>query len=185
MDQRQPPKKTKSNPFSSKEAEAAQPSPEHEPQPSLRGRALRMLARREFSRQELQKRLRGFTEAGKEDELETLLDDLAGRGWLSDERYADALVRKRTGQYARRSIVRELRQAGVTDEVTTAALGEIDPDVEFAAALALVRRKFKRTPVDQKEKARQIRFLQSRGYGFGLALRVVKESAKPDEAGVA
>ncbi len=173
MYQQRQPKKTKSSPFSSKEAEAAQPS--------LRGRALRMLGRREFSRVELQKRLRGFVEAGKEHELEALLDDLAERGWLSDERFADALVRKRKGQFAHRSIARELKQAGVDEDVTSAALSEIDPDEEFAAALALVRRKFRKAPADQKEKARQIRFLQSRGYGFGLALRVIKHADSPPE----
>ena len=107
-------------------------------QPTLRGRALRLLGRREFSRQELDKRLRSFTEDPAE--LETLLDDLSERGWLSDARYADAVVRKRTGQYARRSIAQELKRAGVNEEVTAAALAqnlESDPGEEFAAALAL------------------------------------------------
>jgi regulatory protein len=150
------------------------------PEPSLRGRALRLLGRREFSRQELEKRLRSYVDADNRSELETLLDDLAERGWLSDARYAEALVRKRTGQYARRSIARELKQAGVDEEVTATALAqnsESDPDEEFAAALALCQRKFRKAPVEQKEKARQMRFLQSRGYGFGLALRVIKQLA--------
>ena len=152
------------------------------PEPSLRGRALRLLGRREFSRQELDKRLRSYVDADNPAELETLLDDLAERGWLSDARYAEAVVRKRTGQYARRSIARELKQAGVTEEVTAAALTrnlESDPDEEFAAALALCQRKFRKAPIEQKEKARQMRFLQSRGYGFGLALRVIKQLSAP------
>ena len=147
---------------------------------SLRGRALRLLGRRELSRQELEARLRRHGDADKPGELETLLDDLAERGWLSDARYAEALVRKRTGQYARRSIAQELKRAGVDEEITAAALTqnpEDDPDAEFDAALALCQRKFRNAPVEQKEKARQIRFLQTRGYGFGLALRVIKQLA--------
>jgi regulatory protein len=143
---------------------------------------LRLLGRREFSRQELDKRLRSYVDLDNPAELETLLDDLAERGWLSDARYAEALVRKRTGQYARRSIARELKQAGVDEAVTATALAqnsEGDPDEEFAAALALCQRKFRKTPIEQKEKARQMRFLQSRGYGFGLALRVIKQLANP------
>ena len=142
---------------------------------TLRGRALRLLGRREFSRQALDRRLR--THAETPDELEALLDDLADRGWLSDVRYADAVVRKRKGQFARRAIAQELKQAGVAPEVTDAVLAQLvgnDPDEEFAAALALCRRKFRRPPVDQKEKARQIRFLQSRGYGLSMVLRVLK-----------
>ena len=95
---------------------------------------------------------------------------------MSDARYADAVVRKRTGQYARRSIAQELKKAGVAVHVSDAALAALDPDEEFAAALALCRRKFRRTPADQKEKARQIRFLQSRGYALSLVLRVLKHS---------
>jgi regulatory protein len=151
-------------------------------QPTLRVRALRLLARREFSRQELQKRLRSYVAAGDSGQIDALLDDLAERGWVSDKRYADALVRKRKDQYARRSIVRELKQAGVDDDVTTAAVGDIDPDEEFTAALSLLHRKFRRTPADQKEKARQIRFLQSRGYGLGLVLRAIKQGAAEGEA---
>jgi len=156
--------------------------------PTLRVRALRLLGRREFSRQELENRLRphidGAAEADNPAALEALLDDLAERGWLSDARYADAVVRKRTGQYARRSIAQELKRAGVGEDVTLTALAALDPDEEFAAALALCQRKFRRAPADQKEKARHIRFLQSRGYSLSLALRVLKHSADaPDESG--
>ncbi len=176
MRQQQPSSKTKKSSPQSLTREGAT-------QPSLRGRALRLLGRREFSRQELDKRLRSFTDDPAD--LETLLDDLSERGWLSDARYADAVVRKRTGQYARRSIAQELKRAGVNEEVTAAALAqnlESDPGEEFAAALALCRRKFRHAPVDQKEKARQIRFLQSRGYGFGLALRVIQQLALSGES---
>ncbi len=176
-------------------------SPQSQPL-SLRGRALRLLGRRELSRQELEGKLRRYVGVAADvdtgadvdfdatfgaekppppptaADLEALLDDLTERGWLSDARYAEALVRKRTGNFARRSIAQELKRAGVDEDVTAAALTqnpESDPDEEFAAALALCQRKFRRVPADQKEKARQIRFLQSRGYSIGLALRVIKQ----------
>ena len=162
----QPPKKTK--------------KPDSPTQPTLRGRALRLLGRREFSRQELDKRLRVYADADDPAELTALLDELSERGWLSDARYADALVRKRTGQYSRRAIAQELRQAGVASEISDAVLAEADPGEEFAAALALCRRKFRNAAMDPKDVARQIRFLQSRGYGLSLALRVVKQRATAD-----
>lgn len=167
MAQPRPSKKTKKyNP------QSPAPSLPATTQPTLRGRALRLLGRREFSRQELAKRLRTYAEEPAA--LEALLDDLAARGWLSDARYADALVRKRAGHYAQRSIAQELKRAGVSEDVTAAALPAVDPDEEFAAALALCQRKFRRAPTEQKEKARQLRFLMSRGYSIGLALRVVR-----------
>ena len=146
------------------------------PQPqSLRGRALRLLARREFTRQKLEGRLRSHADPEIPAQLALLLDDLAQRGWLSDARYAEALVRKRAGQFSRRAVEQELKRAGVSEEVSVIALAEADPDAEFAAALALCKRKFRQAPVDQKEKARQLRFLQSRGYSLTLALRVLKQ----------
>lgn len=153
-----------------------QPKPKQSsPQPTLRTRAMRLLARREFSRQELESRLRGYAEDSAE--LGTLLDELTERGWLSDARFANAVVHKRKGQFARRAIQQELKRAGVTEEVTAAALAEVDPDEEFAVALALCQRKFRSAPADQKEKARQIRFLQSRGYSLSLTLRVLKQAS--------
>lgn len=160
-----------------------------------------MLSRREFSRQELASRLRPYVAVGEDadsdtrsdilgEQLEPLLDDLAARGWLSDARYAEAVVRKRSGQYARRSIAQQLKRAGIDADVTEKALAqnlpdpEADPDAEFAAALVLCQRKFRKAPIEDKEKARQIRFLQSRGYGFGVALRVIRQLARAtDESG--
>ena len=199
MRQQQPPKKTKKN---SSPPLSLRANRKEAAQPTLRSRALRLLGRRELSRQELDKKLRPYASGASDApdtfdapeaagvapvaspaDLAALLDDLTERGWLSDARYAEALVRKRTGNFARRSIAQELKRAGVDEEVTAAALTqnpESDPDAEFAAALALCQRKFRRAPTDQKEKARQLRFLQSRGYSIGLALRVLKHAAQSD-----
>lgn len=142
------------------------------PQPTLRGRALRLLARREFSRQEITQRLRAH--AASPAELETLLDDLTARDWLSDARYADALVRRRSGQFARRAIAQELKRAGVAPEISDSALTPVDPAEELAAARALCQRKFRSAPAGPKETARQVRFLQSRGFALSLALRAIR-----------
>jgi regulatory protein len=68
------------------------------PELSLRARALQYLARREYSRAELRKKLLPQVQADDDFEqafdssgsvnLDALLDDLAARGWLSDERAA-------------------------------------------------------------------------------------------------
>jgi regulatory protein len=179
--QPQTPKNTKKSSPTSQQPTlpgSTQPTLPGTTQPTLRGRALRLLGRREFSRQELGKRLRADSETPAE--LEALLDDLTERGWLSDARYADALVRKRSGQFARRAIAQELKQAGVAPEVSDAALMPADPDEEFAAALALCRRKFRSAPTSPKETARQVRFLQSRGFDVRLALRVLKQRSVAD-----
>jgi len=64
---------------------------------SLKGRALRFLSRRDYSRQELRKKLLSYAES--EVQLDELLDDLQKNQWLSDERYAESLVRRRTERF--------------------------------------------------------------------------------------
>jgi regulatory protein len=148
-------------------------------QPSLRVRALRLLGRREFSRQELDKRLSAYAE--NPEELAALLDDLSERGWLSDARYADAIVRVRKDRYGKRAIDQKLKQAGVSEEARASALAGIDADHELEAATTLLHRKFCAPPADDKDKARRVRFLQARGYSLNLALRALKKSADSPE----
>lgn len=154
-------------------------------QPTLRARALRLLARRDWSRQALRERLQPHAaDEGGAEELEALLDEFTAQGWISDARYAEAVVRQRKDRYGKAAIARRLKQAGVSDAAIANAVGTLDVEHEFQTALALWRRKFRVPPQDEKEKARQIRFLQARGYSLALALRVLKKSsAQTEETG--
>ena len=73
--------------------------------------AVRWLARREYSRAELTQRLlrRGIAA----DEVERALDDLAAAGYLSDARYAHAVVAQRVGRFGKRAIVHALKERGI------------------------------------------------------------------------
>lgn len=139
-----------------------------------------MLARREYSRTELADRL--LAAGGARDEVEPVLDELVALGLLSDARYAQALVRQRRGGHAERSIVQVLRQKGVDDDTVRAALA--DHPVDDDAALAeLWRRRFGRPPADDREKARQVRFLQARGFSLSAILRLLRELPPASGAG--
>lgn len=151
-------------------------------QPTLRGRALRLLARRDWSRQALRERLQPYASGeGESQELDALLDEFVERGWISDARYAESVVRQRKDRYGKAAIARRLKQAGVAESAIAQAVSTLDADHEFKTALTLWRRKFRERPQDDKEKARQIRFLQARGYSLALALRVIKKSGATDE----
>lgn len=146
-------------------------------QPTLRGRALRLLARRDWSRHTLRgKLLEHAADAAALEALDALLEEFAQRGWISDARYAESVVRVRKDRYGKAAIARRLKQAGVPEATTAEALADMDADHEFQTALSLCRRKFREPPTDDKEKARQVRFLQARGYSLGLALQVVKNA---------
>ena len=144
---------------------------------SVRATAIRMLARREHGRTELAQRLkmRGAPAA----EIESVLDELQQLGLLSDSRYAHSLVTKMIGRYAKRAIVHTMRERRVaTDAVADvdAELGAIDDESDARAILA---RRYPDPPADDRELARQVRFLQARGYALSLILRIVRESRDP------
>ncbi len=141
------------------------------PELSLRERALGLLSRREHSRLELKRKLAPHAE--DEAELETLLDDFEKRGWLSEQRFVEQVVHARGVRYGSRYIVHELRQKGVAEALIEQALLRLR-EGELETARAVWTRKFGRQPEDAKERARQIRFLQSRGFGLeiiGILLR--------------
>jgi len=140
-----------------------------------------MLARREYPRAELRARLlaRGI-DAG---EVDAALDELARRGLVSDARYAEAVVSQKAGRYGRRAIAYALKEKGVDATAASEALGALDGRDEVDEALALWRRRFGTPPADRNDKARQVRFLLSRGYSMSVALKVLRAAgAAPDDA---
>jgi regulatory protein len=142
-------------------------------QPSLRARALRALARRELSRAELQAKL--LPHVAETDDLGALLDDLEKRGWLSDARALEQIVRIRGARFGTQRIAHELRQKGISEELINASIPQMK-ESELEAARNVWQRKFATPPQDQKEKARQVRFLQSRGFSMEVIFRVMRIS---------
>jgi len=132
-------------------------------EPGLRERALRMLARREHSRVELARKLRAH--AGPEDELEALLDDLAQCKLLSDERYAESRAHKLSRRFGSARIAHDLRANGVEEHLADLAL-KTARATEAERAREVWHRKFRTAPKTREERARQMRFLQSRGFSF-------------------
>ena len=148
----------------------------------LRNKALRLLTTREHSREELMRKLaqakarRARDEAKApppdKDDIERLADDLAAQGWQSDDRYAEAIVRRFAGQASRRFISEKLAQAGIKKDIAQNALEALDQD-EMDVARALWARRFGDAPKDDKERQKQIRFLLSRGFHLGDAFKLV------------
>jgi regulatory protein len=137
---------------------------------SLRGHALACLARREHSRAELARKLAPHKQA--EDDLEGLLDELERQGHLSDERFAEVYAHSRRERAGPIKIALELRAAGVSDELIRKAVAPLQPS-ELETARAVWGRKFGHSPVDLREKARQTRFLLSRGFSMEVIRQVM------------
>ncbi|MDR2187495.1 MAG: recombination regulator RecX [Azonexus sp.] len=134
--------------------------------PHLRQRALQLLTRRDYSRAELEARL--AAEAESAEQLAAVLDALQGERLLSDPRYAAQRVSARGGRYGNLRLRQELREKGVGDEdIATALLTGGDEQERCRAVWA---RKFGVLPDNAKERARQTRFLEYRGFS-GAAIR--------------
>lgn len=138
--------------------------PEFDTEPTtadLRERTLRLLARREHSRVELTRKLgsAGFAR----EEIDVLLDDFETRNWLSDQRFAESYVADHRARAGSIKLAYDLRQRGVNDAVIEAVLSE-HHDSELDRARAVWEKKFGTPPANPAEKARQIRFMQSRGF---------------------
>lgn len=143
--------------------------------PSLRERALGYLTRREYSRQELHRKLLPY--AGEED-LDGLLDEFSKRGWISDARYVDQMVHARKGKYGSLKVAHELRAQGVAEELIDKAVAEVRKE-ELETARNLWRKKFGAQPDSREEWAKQARFLQSRGFGMDTIKAVLR--GEPDD----
>ena len=142
--------------------------------PSLKAAAIRLLARREYARAELHARLiaRGATR----EEAERVLDELERSGYLSDARFAHAVVAQKAGRYGKRAIAHALRQKHVAPAAAADALGTLAQTDELTDAMALWQRRFGVAPKDEREKARQVRFLLARGYSTSIALKVLRQA---------
>ena len=142
---------------------------------TLRAQAIRLLARREYARAELEARLVG---AGADlAEVRNTLDDLRAQGLLSDQRFARAVVNQKAGRYSRRSIAGGLKAKGVAPSEIDDALREADLD-DDAALRALWQRRFGQLPTDDREKARQVRYLQARGFSLSAILKLLRSPPK-------
>ena len=129
----------------------------------IRLAAMNLLARREHSRQELQRKLvnKGFEPR----DVVQVLAALSGEGLLSDERFTEAFISSRLQRGSGpMKIAMELQQRGISDELVKAHLDERDAQWTQRAIEVRVKRFGPSPPNDFRERARQMRFLQYRGF---------------------
>ena len=151
------------------------PSPK---KPSLSARALGLLARRDHTRAELERKLAPHAEDPAE--VQAVLDDFSARGWLSESRAIEQLVHAKRSRFGTARIRQALLAKGVSNESMAPALENLK-ETEVEAARAVWARKFKVAPGTAADRARQVRFLQSRGFSLDIAMRVVRGARGEDE----
>jgi regulatory protein len=131
---------------------------------------LGLLAQREYSKQELARRLLQYTE--DPDEILPLLEDFEQRGWLSEQRVVEQVMASRRRRFGTQKIAHELRQKGLSEEAIAGARESLK-EGELEAAREVWRKKFPDLPATANEKARQMRFLQGRGFSADIIRKVI------------
>jgi regulatory protein len=130
---------------------------------ACRRRAMDLLARREHSRYELERKLgaRGFEPTI----VAGVLDALAAEHLLEEQRFVESFIRSRIrkGQGPAR-IRAELVQRGIDDAEVAAGLAEADCDWVAIAAEARRKRFGAAPPASFAARAKQANFLQYRGF---------------------
>ncbi len=142
------------------------------PRDSAYDRALSLLARREHSRQELSQKLE--RKEFEQNEIRDALEKLVGEGYLSNQRFAEMLVRSRISQsYGPVRIRAELRRHELDESLIDNVLGKAEQDVDWSdVAVRLVRRHYgDQGATDFAERAKRAQFLLRRGFPADIASR--------------
>jgi regulatory protein len=128
----------------------------------LRARALRLLARREHTGQELERKL--APHAGSSEDVRDLLSGLKQKNQLSEERFAEERARRLARKYGAARIRQDLKAKGVSEEL----IDRVSSEGELERARAILERKYREPAATREEKAKRMRFLQSRGFSSAV-----------------
>ncbi|MDB5764865.1 MAG: recX [Herminiimonas sp.] len=145
---------------------------------SLKARALRYLSAREHSRLELTRKLSRYAQEG--DDVEALLDALEAAKLLSQTRFSESLVHRRAARFGNNRILSELQSHGIDRDAMTGIKADLAQD-EIARAREVWRKKFGHPPIDAAERAKQMRFLQQRGFSHNAIQAAMRNIGNADE----
>lgn len=140
--------------------------------------SLKLLAMRDMSRVEFERKL-GAKEFTPEEIAEAVVWCVA-EGWLNESRYAEGAARRLGQKYGAARVAQSLKQKGVTEEVVAETLDAMK-DSELRRAQEIWQRKFGEVATGADARARQIRYLQSRGFRYEVVKRAISGEPLEEE----
>ena len=146
-------------------------------QPSLKGRALRLLSQREHSRVELERKLAAHEEVPGD--LAKALDELQARDFINDGRAIESVVNRRSSKLGAVRVKQELAAKGLSGEAVAQAMAGLK-ETEFSRAQEVWRKKFGSPAQDPQARVKQMRFLITRGFNAEVVRRVVQGGTTED-----
>lgn len=137
---------------------------------SLKGRALRLLSGREYSRAQLQRKLAPFEE--EPGALAAVLDDLQAKDFINEGRVIESVVHRRASKLGAQRVKQELQATGVDPQAIAQAVQDLRAS-ELDRARQVWRKKFTSPPSSPAERAKHMRFLVGRGFMGDVIARVL------------
>jgi regulatory protein len=137
---------------------------------SLKSRALKLLASRERSRAEVKRKLAEFEE--EPGQLAQLLDELQAKGFLDDARAASSHAARRGQKLGSARVLQELKARGLQGVAIEEAKADLK-STELERAREVWRKKFGAPAHEASERAKQMRFLVTRGFSAEIIRRIV------------
>lgn len=137
---------------------------------SLKGRALKLLAAREHSRAELERKLAPHEETPGE--LAQALDELQAKGFISEARVVESVLHRRAARLGAARVRQELQAKGISAEAVAQAVQALRV-TEVERAREVWRRRFGAPAPDPAGRVKQMRFLAARGFSGEVIRRVV------------
>jgi regulatory protein len=154
---------------------------------SLSERALRLVAIRDYTRTELERKLNVYVVDDPEQQaiLERVLDNFAAKGFISETRVIESTLNGNKGKLGTARVIGQLRNRGVSEEGLVNAAQQLR-ETELERAQYAWRKKFEGIkvpdsgPAAATHYAKQMRFLMSRGFSGDIAYKVINSAGEQD-----
>lgn len=138
---------------------------------SLLARGIRYLSLRDYSEIELRRKLQAH--AQNQDELNDVIEKLKAKNYLSNERFTENFVQRKSQTFGVNRIAQELRKHELGQEAIAAQLSVLKHS-ELERAFTVWSKKFGSLTNDPKLLAKQIRFMASRGFDQEVIYKIIK-----------
>ena len=136
--------------------------------------AFRYLSRRDRTVAEVRAHL--LWKETSEAVVDAVVEELGVQGYLDDARYAQRFAedRRALDGWGSERIERKLRALGIEREHVAVALAAQGGEDELAAAVAILRRRFRVPPETDRDRERALGMLARRGYELEVAYDAVR-----------
>jgi regulatory protein len=140
---------------------------------SIREVAMGLLCRREHSKFELTRKLK--QREFEQDEIDAVIEVLQQDNLQSDNRFVESLVNSRINAgFGPIKIRHELRQKGVADGLVGDYFSNLEVDWPSSMSEQRIKKFGASIPFEYKEKMKQARFLQNRGFSPESVMRLFR-----------